>query len=600
MKKNKIEFFYPILASIASIIVCVFLWDKIIAPYSNPYEIIGEYSKHGHSTHNDTMRYILFITLPILSFFTIFILRNKKNKDFNFNKSIFFFKKEKKYENLEIKFLIIILIPVVLLFLFDDWNMYSTQLFEEGMPLSGSMLSKLNQIPWINVYINTGLFYDMLNARISWNLTGHETIGSYKFFLKFLNLLSKILLIYFFYKISSQTFERKNLKELFFLFLSLTFLFFFGKNDFWREIPLIIFLISILNYTNNKNNFYIFLVSFISVFSFFWSLDRGFFILLPLILFLLLVFINNKKEFFKFIFSIILFWLIAILIMGPSTFINFLIHAREIFTQHELINGLIHPKPFSTDEHSARASKAFLLIIFNFIYSFYLIFKKKSNFLNNTKILFIIFSFMNFFIYKSALSRSDGGHIKYATYFSLILFLIFATSFLISYLRKKENFFKKKKNLFPTVYLIFIFVILINQVKSIKNLVNFPVDIKNIIIANDEKFISKDHFIFIKDLDELLNDSDCVQTFSYDNSIFYFLKKKSCSKFFNLWTVGSKKNQKLYINELITNKPKFIITEGPVKFQNLGERYPYIQKFISQEYNSYKVYDAWKILKKID
>ena len=34
--------------------------------------------------------------------------------------------------------------------------------------------------------------------------------------------------------------------------------------------------------------------------------------------------------------------LIAILIMGPSTFINFLIHAREIFTQHELINGLIN------------------------------------------------------------------------------------------------------------------------------------------------------------------------------------------------------------------------------------------------------------------
>ena len=94
MKKNKIEFFYPILATIASIIVCVFFWDKIIVSYSNPYEIVGEYSKYGHSVHNDTLRYIVFISLPILSFILIFFLKNKKNKDFNFNRKIFFLKKK--------------------------------------------------------------------------------------------------------------------------------------------------------------------------------------------------------------------------------------------------------------------------------------------------------------------------------------------------------------------------------------------------------------------------------------------------------------------------------------------------------------------------
>ena len=96
------------------------------------------------------------------------------------------------------------------------------------------------------------------------------------------------------------------------------------------------------------------IISFLSVFSVFWSLDKGFYINLTLIPFLIFIFINSKKDFFKFFFSIIAFWLIALLLLGTSSFLAFLNHSVEILTQHEYLNGIIHPQPFSDDQHSFR------------------------------------------------------------------------------------------------------------------------------------------------------------------------------------------------------------------------------------------------------
>ena len=102
----------------------------------------------------------------------------------------------------------------------------------------------------------------------------------------------------------------------------------------------------------------------------------------------------------------------------------------------------------------------------------------------------------------------------------------------------------------------------------------------------------------IEELNLLTKDSGCFQAFSYDQAIFYLLNKKSCSKFYNIWVIGSKKNQKIYIDELKFNNPKYILTEGPFKFYSPYKRYPHIKKFLDKEYSLYKSIHSWKILKK--
>ena len=437
----------------------------------------------------------------------------------------------------------------------------------------------------------------MLNVKISWILTGYETIGSFRFYLKFLNMISFFLIIYFLFELSNQIYQEKT-KVYFFAFASIIILFIFKNADFWRDIPLLIFLISILKYLNTRKFYYLLIISFLSVFTFFWSLDRGFFVFTSLIPLFIFVLINDRKDFIKFIFSVLFFWILTILMMGTEIFLYFIHHTKEILTQHEFFNGLIHPQPFSDDPNASRATKSLLLIILNFIISIIILLSKKDYFLNNTKFLFIFFSILNFLIYKTALSRSDGGHIKAATYFSLILFLILVIFFIFNYLNKK-SFFKnnlKKINIFLIGLIILIFW---NNNISFKNFYSFPNNIKNLITANDEKFVDKKYYNSIIKLKSLLEEDECIQAFSYDLAIYFLLKKKSCSKFFNICVIGSKRNQQIYIDELKSNKPKFILTKGEMRYGDLNKLYPYIDQYIENEYFSYDKIYTWNVLKKI-
>ena len=595
MRFYKSEFFYPIIGIIASIFFCTILWDHITLAYSNPHEIVGEYSINSYNSFNDTLRYIIFISIPVLFFFIIF-LTTKNNKNFN-NLTLKIFLLDKNFYkiNYEKKKLILFILLSIILFLLGDWTIYPVQIFEDGISLSGSTILEFNQKPWLDVYINTGFFYDMLNAKISWMLTGFKTIGSFKFYIKFLNLISFILLIYFLYEISKQITD-EIIKNQFFVLSSISLFFILKDVDIWRDIPLIIFLISILRYINSKSLYSVLLISFLSVFTFFWTLDRGFFLFFTLIPFLILIILNNKKEFLKFITTIFLFTIVLIFFVGLDIFSSFIQHTKEIFTQHEMLNGLIHPTPFSNDPDSSRATKSLILIIFNFIISLLIIFSKKNLFFNNTKFIFLFFSITNFLLYKSALSRSDGGHIKMATYFSIILLVIFLIFFILRYLNK-QTVFKNNINKLKFLYSFLFLMIFANYVNSFENIYKFPNKIKNYIVADNSFFTDKNYSNSINNLKIYFNNSKCVQAFSYDQAIFYLLKKRSCSKFYNVWVIGSKKNQDLYINELKSNRPKFILKGGITNFRPLEERYPYIENFIRKEYFLYDKIGSWNLFK---
>jgi len=282
--------------------------------------------------------------------------------------------------------------------------------------------------------------------------------------------------------------------------------------------------------------------------------------------------------------------------MGLNIFNNFIEHSKEIFFQHEMLNGLIHPKPFSNDPDSSRATKSLIIIICNFIISILIIFSKKKLFYNNTKFIFLFFSISNFLIYKSALSRSDGGHIKMATYLSIILLVIFLIFFILYYLNTKTIFKNNIKKL-RIIYSFLFLIILVNYINSYDALYKFPKKIKNYITADNSSFIDKNYNNSINDLKIYFKKAECIQAFSYDQIIFYLLNKKSCSKFYNVWVIGSKKNQEIYINELQINKPKYIIKGGLTYFQPLKERYPYVETYIKENYFLLKEIDSWKLYK---
>lgn len=599
MNLNKYNFIYPIILTIASFFLGLFLWDKINLEFSNPLEIVGEYDKYSHNVLNDTFRYLVFVLLPVFTFFLSFLYFKKSTKFFEFKMSLFKLNKTIETPFFSKSKLIILIFFLSLLFLFQDWNEFGFSIFEEGMPLSGSTNFEMGLKPWLDLYLNTGLFHDLLNAKISWTLFDYKTIGSYKFYIKLLDLISHVLVLYFLYKLSCQI-SSKDIKELFFLLT--VFFFFISLNNaiLWKDIPIILFLTFILKYLNNeKKNFSIFIISFLSVFTFFWSLDRGFIIFLTFIPFLILVFINNKKDFIKFVLTLSFYIGTFSIILGHEILLSFLIHSSEILTQHEMINGIIHPQPFSDEKNATRATKALLLIIINSIYTILIIFYRHKLFNNNTKFLFIFFQIINFLIYKSALSRSDGGHIQIASYLSILIFLIYTIFFILNYLKENKYFtkFEKKENLIFAVILV---LVLSNNLFNYKNIYKFPENINRYISANDNNFLDNEYYNSLKKVNSFFSDKECLFSFSYDLAIFYLINKKSCSKFSNVWVIGSKKNQKEYVDQLNKKKPLHILKGGVVQFQSLNKRYPYIENYINNNYMILEEFNGWKIYKRIN
>ena len=64
---------------IISILISTLLWDKITLPLNNITGATGALSEIGYNPNNDTIRYILFISFPLIVFlFLNHTLKKKK------------------------------------------------------------------------------------------------------------------------------------------------------------------------------------------------------------------------------------------------------------------------------------------------------------------------------------------------------------------------------------------------------------------------------------------------------------------------------------------------------------------------------------------
>ena len=122
--------------------------------------------------------------------------------------------------------------------------------------------------------------------------------------------------------------------------------------------------------------------------------------------------------------------------------------------------------------------------------------------------------------------------------------------------------------------------------KFINTTDDFYLDNKILDVVNYYKFIAKS--------------DKCVQIFNYDAAIPYLVKKYTCTKYFFIWELGSKKNQLKFIEELKISKPNYILLHGPQDFSggiSASESLPYAYKYILDNYSKYEQVYEWVFYK---
>ena len=615
MKKILVDNAKTILPTIFAIFFCWFLWDYINFEFKNPNEIIGYYSLFNHSPLNDNLRYIFFVGFPILNYLLFFLYINKKNL-LNF-KEIFLIEDENENNAKISKFFIFSFFIIQIFFLIShEFNLNKIDIFHEGQALSGALNFKLKDQLWEGSFVVTSIFVDVLSANISWKLFGVQSISSYRYFIEILNLITAFSIIVFVFQLINGLNLNKNLKTFIFIFFSFFIITLLNNNTFsYRELPLFIFLITVFQIIKS-NKFTIlsfFLLGFIPIWGIIWSLDRGVFIIAGYIPFIF-VLLRNKKfiELLIILFLIVLFIIIFYLIIGNKEFFLFMSNSIDILTSADMLNGIIHPAPFSNDVGSSRATKNFLFMIITGVILINYIFHKKKNLSNNLIIFLSIFYFISLIFYKIGVTRSDGGHLKQGISLCSLILIFLIVYNLTYFLKQKIPIIENKSMFFKLLnVIILLMMIFINLPENfLNNVKNYKQNLNEYMLVKDEFYLTDKENSLIKEIRNLTKNENCFQVFSYETAITYYLNKPSCTRFHHVFNLGPKKNQYLFIDELKITKPKFILIGG--NYEKIGnmkgrtevelsaeDRFPYINQFIIKNYKLFKKIDNWKILIKV-
>tara|TARA_B100000579_G_scaffold434291_1_gene454817 strand:- start:1216 stop:3030 length:1815 start_codon:yes stop_codon:yes gene_type:complete len=587
-----------------SIFVAILLWDNILLNYSNPDNVKGYYSEFKLSPYNNLFRFIIFTSLPIITYTILY----KSIYKIKFNNFLLIFKNNfpsNKNSALLNYFLLLFFLLSFLQFFSADFSTSKVDYLHEGLSLSSGYNSKITGLFWSGSYISNSLFSDFSSTKFSWIISQKDSIGSLRVFHIFLRLITELTLIYFIFLICKLFNYEKNKEVVFFVILcslslyfnrELTEIFYPAR---YRDIPIILLFIFTFNLINRSNSKKIdgFIIGILSCASILWSFDRGIYLnaALLFIIFILLY----KKKFFDFgvlVIGIIIGWLFFYVYFGSVEFKDFLSNAYDVSKDADLFLGLEYPKPFNFDynEHASRGTRNLIIIIVNGIFIVNLILNNKQNIPETSK-LFLLFIFVVSFInYKSGITRSDGYHMKQAIFFNNILLFVFILNFLIN----KLEIFQKQSIKKYFLFILFFGLVLINfKNVNYKNLINYKDRFVNYTSKSDDDFLSQE-YIFLKNELNDNYDFNCIQLFSYDAILPYLLKNKFCTKYNYLVISSSNSVQNKFINQLKHKSPKYIIFNKNYTFIGLmpvEKKFDRVFEYINENYMVEKEISDWAI-----
>jgi len=187
---------------VLSILLGTLIWEKITLPF-NDNMIVGEYSDKKFNSTNDILRYLVFIFLPIIIFFSQIFFNKEKftNLFLNLNNDQTL-KLNKSNSSLFIFFIFFIFITFE--FLSVQFQLHNLDLMHEGQQISSAFKSLQDGSLWSGSYVTQGIFYETIIAKISWSIFDIQSIGLKRitdifliFFLKFLLIILSLRITHF-------------------------------------------------------------------------------------------------------------------------------------------------------------------------------------------------------------------------------------------------------------------------------------------------------------------------------------------------------------------------------------------------------------------
>ena len=318
MKLNNLQKdLYIFFSIIISILVVTLLWEKITLPLNNTSGAKGILVTEGYNPTNDTIRYIFFISFPLIIF--LFLNLILKKKTINIRELIFEKDKDIEVINNHLIFIIvsfIFIIFIILEFFSLNFPIKKLDSLHDGGFLTPAQNYLSTKNFWTSSYLVHGgadIFYPIL----MWKILGVETIGAARSFSIFIILLIKLLSILLSYQLTKISNLNSRTKILFFtiftsILISLSHYSLLPTGYYLspRDIYVILFLIFFIElFIHSKfRSFFIILISLVATISILFNIDIGIYLNFILTFYCLyLFFIKKYADILLILFSLIVF-----------------------------------------------------------------------------------------------------------------------------------------------------------------------------------------------------------------------------------------------------------------------------------------------------
>ena len=268
-----------------------------------------------------------------------------------------------------------------------------------------------------------------------------------------------------------------------------------------------------------------------------------------------------------------------------------------VISEMSYIHGVIFPKPFSDDPDSSRAAKNLLVLIFTVLIMVNL-YIKNNKFPHSLKFILLLVLATSFLSLIYIFGRSDGPHIKNIFGFSIIFIGIFLFFYVLKIIddRFKNNLNRRNIEYFSIIIILFSFYLNLNF--NLKNISSFNERLSTYVKYDDSKFVQEDYINLVSNSKNFLSKADCVQLYTNDVGILYLLRKKNCTKYYFVWSVGSSDTQLDMIKEM--NNTNFIISNGKTDNWDvpLNKKLYLIDEYINKNFEEVTDISGFKILER--
>ena len=622
MKLSNLQINIVIFFSIVvSILISTLIWDKITLPLNNTIGAKGPLTEKGYYPTNATIRYIFFISFSLIVFLFLNLTLKKKFigiRDLNLEE----YDEIKNNDPILIILSFVFIVFIIFEFMSLNLSNYRLDLLHDGDFLTPAQNYLSTNKLWISSYTVHGgsdIFYPVF----MWKILGTESIGATRTFIFFLILLVKFLsvaLSYQFTKISNLDKETKILFFAIFTPLLISMSHYNAPLNYYyfsfRDIYIILFLIFFIDLFiySRFRPFITILISLIATISILFHIDTGFYLNFLLIFYILYLLIVKKYSEILLIFSsLIIFWFIAIHLIGFDEFKAFLDHTKTMSLSIDLMHGIKHPVPFfSIGENvdGARATRGLLLqLTAGLLVVNYLIYDKGKIF-SSKKVLFIFLFFLSFVMYKNGLGRSDSRHLRMSADLPILINCFFILNYLLIFLEKKivtKKLLSRKVFFSLSIIFLILFYIINQDNYKIDNIRNFNKNFTNYIHLDDKYFIDQKTIKLLDYYKQITEKDNCVQIFTYDLAIPYLLKKPSCTKYFSSWLASPIAKQEDYIRQLKKIQPKYILYKSAgtnfdltyqIEAPEVYVRLELVNSYIVLNYKKHNEFDDYIILEK--